>query len=73
MQDEIVSRLANTLDAELIAAEARRAERSVHPDAMDLVFRGSSWYNKGLTPDCMAQARRFFEKAMGARSRMSRP
>jgi hypothetical protein len=31
---------------------------------MDLVFRGSSWYNKGLTPDCMAQARRFFEKAM---------
>ena len=38
MQDEIVSRLANTLDAELIAAEARRAERSPHPDAMDLVF-----------------------------------
>jgi TolB-like protein len=26
MQDEIVSRLANTLDAQLIAAEARRAE-----------------------------------------------
>jgi TolB-like protein/Tfp pilus assembly protein PilF len=64
MQDEIVSRLANSLNAELIAAEARRAERSVHPDAMDLVFRGRSWYNKGLTPDCMAQARRFFEKAM---------
>src|SRR6516225_4697272 len=64
MQDEIVARLANSLDAELIAAEARRAERSVHPDAMDLVFRGSSWYNKGLTPDCMAQARRFFEKAV---------
>ena len=64
MQDEIVSRLANTLDAELIAAEARRAERSPHPDAMDLVFQGSSWFNKGLTPDCMAQARSFFEKAM---------
>ena len=40
MQDEIVSRLANALDAELIAAEARRAERSPHPDAMDLVFPG---------------------------------
>jgi TolB-like protein len=64
MQDEIVSRLANTLDAELIAAEARRAERSPHPDAMDLVFQGSSWFNKGLTPDCMAQARSFFEKAL---------
>src|SRR5206468_11996812 len=45
MQDEIVSRLANTLDAELIAAEARRAERTPHPDAMDLVFQGFSWYN----------------------------
>src|SRR6516165_5650404 len=36
MQDEIVSRLANSLDAELITAEARRAERSPHPDVMDL-------------------------------------
>jgi TolB-like protein/class 3 adenylate cyclase len=64
MQDEIVSRLANALDAELIAAEARRAERSLHPDAMDLVFQGRSWLNKGLTPGHMAQARRFFEEAI---------
>jgi TolB-like protein len=64
MQDEIVSRLANTLDAELVAAEARRAARSPHPDAMDLVFQGRVWFNKGLTPDYMAQARGFFEKAM---------
>jgi TolB-like protein/class 3 adenylate cyclase/Tfp pilus assembly protein PilF len=64
MQDEIVSRLANTLNAELIAAEARRAERSLHPDAMDLVFQGRSWLNKGLTPDHMAQARSFFERAL---------
>jgi TolB-like protein len=64
MQDEIVSRLANTLDAQLIAAEARRAERSSHPDAMDLVFQGQAWFNKGSIPDNMAQARSFFEKAM---------
>ena len=64
MQDEIVSRLANSLDAELVAAEARRAQRSPHPDAMDLVFQGRSWFNKGLTPDYMARARSFFEKAM---------
>ena len=64
MQDEIVSRLANTLNAELISAEARRAERSTHPDAMDLVFQGRAWFNKGLTPDCMARARSFFENAM---------
>ena len=38
MQDEIVSRLANTLNAQLIAAEARRAERSLHPRCDGLVF-----------------------------------
>jgi tetratricopeptide (TPR) repeat protein len=64
MQDEIVSRLANMLDAELTAAEARRAERLLHPDAMDLVFQGRSWFNKGLTAGYMVQARSFFEKAM---------
>ena len=32
MQDELVSRLARQLDVELIAAEARRAELSPHPD-----------------------------------------
>ena len=64
MQDEIVSRLANALDAELIAAEARRAARSLRPDAMDLVFQGKAWFNKGLTPEYMAQARIFFEKAV---------
>ena len=73
MQDEIVSRLANTLDAELIAAEARRAERSPHPDAMDLVFQGSSWFNKGLTPDYMAQARSFSRRPLRSIPKMSRP
>ncbi len=64
MQDEIVSRLANTLGAELIAAEARRAEHSLRPDVMDLVFQGRAWWNKGWTPDYMARARRFFEQAI---------
>jgi tetratricopeptide (TPR) repeat protein len=31
---------------------------------MDMVFQGNSWYNKGITPDCLAQARSFFEKAL---------
>jgi TolB-like protein/class 3 adenylate cyclase len=64
MQDEIVSRLANALAAEVITAEARRAERSPHPDAMDLVFQGRAWVNKGMTPDYVAQARGFFEQAL---------
>lgn len=64
MQDEIVSRLANTLDAELIAAEARRAENSLYPNSMDLYFRGRACWNKGLTPEYLAQARVFFERAL---------
>ena len=47
MQDEIVARLANQLGAELIAAEARRAERTPNPNSMDLYFQGMAWFNKG--------------------------
>ena len=64
MQDEIVSRLANTLNAQLVTAEARRAERSPHPDAMDLYFQGRAYANKGVTPENMAQARNFFERCL---------
>jgi TolB-like protein/predicted Zn-dependent protease len=64
MQDEIVSRLANTLNAQLIAVEARRAERTPHPDALDLCFQGAARANKGRTPENMAQARGFYERAL---------
>jgi hypothetical protein len=64
MQDEIVLRLANTLNTELIEAEARRAERSPHPDAMDLYFQGKVWLNKGPPPEHLTQARGFFERAL---------
>ncbi|UPJ73467.1 adenylate/guanylate cyclase domain-containing protein [Bradyrhizobium sp. 187] len=64
MQDEIVSRLANTLDAQLIVAEARRAERSLHPDAIDLYFQGMASIFKGLTIEHLNEARGFFERAL---------
>ena len=64
MQDEIVSRLANTLDAQLIAAEARRAQRSPRPDAMDLHFQGMACLHEGLTTQHLTQARVFFERAL---------
>jgi tetratricopeptide (TPR) repeat protein len=64
MQDEIVSRLANTLNAQLIAVEARRAERSPLPDATDLCFQGAAWLNMGRAPENMAQARGFCERAL---------
>src|SRR5450755_1605881 len=64
MQDEIVSRLANTLSTQIIEAEARRAERSLHPNSMDLNFQGRAWWHKGPTPEHMTQARGFFERAL---------
>jgi adenylate cyclase len=66
MQDEIVARLANALNAQLIAAEARRAEQGPTPDSMDSYFQGLAWLNKGQTPDNAAQARSFFERALTA-------
>ena len=66
MQDEIVARLAGALNAQLVAAEARRAEQAPTPDSMDLYFQGLAWFNKGVTPDNVAQARSFFDRALAA-------
>ena len=64
MQDEIVARLAGALNAQLVAAEARRAETAPKPDSMDLYFQGLAWFNKGWTPDYLAQACSFFDRAL---------
>jgi TolB-like protein/class 3 adenylate cyclase len=64
MQDEIVARLANELSAELIAVEARRAERTPNPDAMDLYFQGMAHFHKGMAPEHVAKARNLFERAL---------
>jgi TolB-like protein len=60
MQDEIVSRLANTLSTQLVNAEARRAETTMHPDTMDLYFLGRASVNKGN----LGQAQGFFGRAL---------
>jgi tetratricopeptide (TPR) repeat protein len=64
MQDEIVARLARQLDAELAAAEARRAERAPDPDAMDLYFQGTACWHKGVSPEILSEARGYFERAL---------
>jgi TolB-like protein/class 3 adenylate cyclase len=66
MQDEIVARLAGALNAQLVAAEARRAEQAPNPDSMDLYFQGLAWFNKGMMPDNVARARSFFDRALSA-------
>ena len=66
MQDEIVARLANALNAQLTAAEARRAEQAPTPDSMDCYFQGLAWFNRGMSPDNLAQARSFFDRALSS-------
>ena len=66
MQDEIVARLAGALNTQLVTAEARRAEHAPNPDSIDLYFQGLAWFNKGRTPDNVAQARSFFDRALAA-------
>ena len=66
MQDEIVARLAGSLSTELVAAEARRAEQAPSSNSMELYFQGLAWFNKGRTPDNLAQARGFFDRALAA-------
>ena len=63
-QDEIVARLAGQLNAALVSAEARRAERSPHPDSMDFFFRGKACFNKGHDPAELARAQSFFSEAL---------
>jgi TolB-like protein/class 3 adenylate cyclase len=64
MQDEIVARLANSLNAQLIAAEAKRAERAPSPDSMDLYFQGMGWLSRGAVRENLTQARSLFERAL---------
>src|SRR5271165_1480000 len=64
MQDEIVARLANALNAQLVAVEGRRAEQSPNPDSLDLYFQGLLWIAKGQVPEQLAQARNFFDRAL---------
>jgi tetratricopeptide (TPR) repeat protein len=64
MQDEIVTRLARSLDVELIALEARRAENSVNPNSMDLNFRAWAMCYQGANRVVLTQARALFEQAL---------
>jgi tetratricopeptide (TPR) repeat protein len=63
MQDEIVARLANALNTQLVAAEAHRADRAPNPDSMDLYFQGMACFHKGITAGYAGQAHELFERA----------
>jgi TolB-like protein len=64
MQDEIVARLAVGLNSQIIAAEARRAEKALNPDAVDFYFQGMTWFHKGSGLENLTRAREFFGRAL---------
>ena len=66
LQDEVVARLARTLQIELVNAEAQRSlhDRPRNPDAIDLTMRGLALLNQPLTKASCYEARDLFEQAL---------
>jgi adenylate cyclase len=66
LQDEVVARLARTLQVELVSAEAQRSlhDHSQNPDAIDLTMRGSALLSQPLTKANRFGARDLFEQAL---------
>ncbi len=66
LQDEVVARLARTLQVELVNAEAQRSlhDRPRNPDAIDLTMRGLAFYNQSFTKANHYEALDLFEQAL---------
>jgi tetratricopeptide (TPR) repeat protein len=64
-QSQITGRLARTLHLELVRDAARRIEqeRSINPDARDLVMRGWAWWYAPRSQAGLREAQAAFEKA----------
>jgi adenylate cyclase len=65
-QSQITGRLAQTLHVELVQDAARRIEqeRSINPDARDLVMRGWAWWYRPYSVSNRQEAQRAFEGAL---------
>jgi adenylate cyclase len=66
LQDEVVARLARTLQVELLNAEAQRSlhDRPGNPDAIDLTMRGLALLNQPFAKASSYEARDLFEQAL---------
>ena len=66
LQDEVVARLARTLQVELVNAEAQRSlhDRPRNPDAIDLTMRGLALLNQPFAKASSYEARDAFEQAL---------
>jgi TolB-like protein/class 3 adenylate cyclase len=64
MQDEIVSRLTNSLRTQLIIADAQRSELVQNPTSIDLTIQGWAHLSARTTPVAVLKARECFERAL---------
>jgi adenylate cyclase len=64
LQDEVVSRLANSLGYELAKAEAQKSAHSANLDAIDLTVRGWAALWQPPTKEIVTLAREYFERAI---------
>lgn len=66
VQEDIVCRIALSLDVALHEVESQRAlqERAANPNATDLVMQAWSIWNRKVTPSNIARALRLFEDAL---------
>ena len=66
LQDEVVARLARTLQIELVNAEAQRSlhDRPRNPDAVDLTMRGWALFNQSFTKANQQEALALFDQAL---------
>jgi adenylate cyclase len=66
LQDEVVARLAGTLQVELLNAEAQRSlhDKPRNPDAIDLTMRGLALLNQPFSKASRFEARDFFEQVL---------
>src|SRR5215471_12740259 len=62
LQDEVTGRIAAALNTELIGAEAARP--TVHPDALDYIFRGRATRAKPPSRESYAEAIDLYERAL---------
>ena len=74
LQDEVVARLARTLQVELVNAEAQRSlhDRPRNPDAIDLTMRGSAVLNQSFNKANRHKALDLFAQALDSRSSQRR-
>jgi tetratricopeptide (TPR) repeat protein len=63
-QEEIVGRLAHTLDVTLAKAAGSQVDQENNPDARDLIMRGWAFFYRPMTTANWEQAEQAFQKAL---------